>query len=1540
MQKTDVVIIQSIKENMRYFKRLLFTAFLFLASNGGEAQDRQNPENYNSIYSEHFTQQEITEQTKKTRAASIQALRDKIAQHPLVSNETLPQVDIHFGVPTFLVAPDTLPTVKVGRLSQNMGNKSEFAAKEYVRQYASLYKLNKKTLSGAAVKNIHDTGKGAVIVKFNQEVDGIEVFGREMNVMMNRDSKLKAISGFLSPHPGKPYNLPTTFALSDRKAITIAFQDLGGELKESELVLDAVKSGYTFYLPENQQNKEYILQERTRAKKVFFNLQDRLVPAYYVEVIGSAADRLHDLDYYSYVVSAENGEILFRNNLSAHATNSTNTAYTYKVYADEKGFPYDSPRGNSGTPYLKMDSSYPPLATQQEVTLEHHSSISTKDPWLPADATETSGNNVFAYRTGGHHAPTSSPYNFGYIHQPTTRQEDQLEHQNAAITNLFYVNNFLHDWFYDAGFNEESGNAQWNNYGRGGSDGDPLGVVLNDYDRGTNNATMYTPADGLSPRMNLYYFTAKDKKLTFYNDDGTINSILMSQRSEVANPNDSSFVVNKELIRAYDQFGNTGGCEPIDNNRNDVTGKIALIDIGFCDYSIQAANAKEAGAVAVIGIIKWSPQPDQLLPLSDDSKPVEIPFMAVSQFTGKLIEQEMANGTIRAKMERNTGSTWGTLNGAFENSIIAHEWGHYISNRLIGNGNGLTPPQSGSLGEGWADFHSLLLMVREEDRQIPGNEHFQAPYAVGSYVLVEWIRSAYYFGIRRYPYSTDKRINPLTFKHIKKGVPLPDSPFRNQNSGKNSEYHNAGEIWALALWEVYAALLNSDRLSFDQMREQMKIYLVESYKMTPIDPTYTIARDAMLQVIKNHNDADYQLARKAFAKRGLGISAVSPPLYTWDNEGTIESFDNADSSLRFLEASINKSGGACDTDDTIDFGESFNISVTLQNSGITRLEDTTATISIDPSSDSGIEISFGEDKNEEGTIRFSSSNAKETITGSVTAKLTKASRKGRLVLKITYSDSAIKNGELTVAPEKLVEFVHFDMSEANRTVDDGESPRSDWKIVRDFLKPEDTWFIHQDLAQLPTTNLDDISENETKELRKLKHGFYASIPSSYSEKILESPEAIVDEKGIFTVTFKHLYHFQSPMASADLYNIFDGGILEVSLDGADWQDITEVGKIAPGYDGKFVGRGNALTPNSDENKDSFGWGYKNPDFPALTKATATIKGIPYTKVRIRFRVASDWTIGGFGWYVDDIEFSGIMNAPFRSVVNDIGDCFNQTPLVNAGADRTERISSVITLEGSATDGDGDPMTYLWVQTAGPKAKMKNTDQKTVEIELPHTTHDSILIFAFTANDGKVTSKPDYVIINLLSVNRAPTEPFLIFPEHGAKQIESDISFKWEKSTDADGNNISYELSYCTNPQFKNCLSGGVISVESNKTTLQARINGFGSLFLFLGALGMVLFRNLRNRMNRLLLISIICISFTLTACSSLNSDDEQDTAKEKPEIVTITEPETGTNVNILEAKVTGLTPGSTYFWKVKATDSEGASIESRTFLFTVKAPWQ
>ncbi|KAJ2375511.1 hypothetical protein IW150_002509 [Coemansia sp. RSA 2607] len=120
---------------------------------------------------------------------------------------------------------------------------------------------------------------------------------------------------------------------------------------------------------------------------------------------------------------------------------------------------------------------------------------------------QTSGNNVFAQSNpdGGYQwlhnfRPTSAERVFDYEldlnKQPTTYIE-------AAVTQLFYTNNFMHDLFYLYGFDEASGNFQDENFSGKGRGNDA--VIANAQDgSGYNNANFATPPDGRHPKMRMY----------------------------------------------------------------------------------------------------------------------------------------------------------------------------------------------------------------------------------------------------------------------------------------------------------------------------------------------------------------------------------------------------------------------------------------------------------------------------------------------------------------------------------------------------------------------------------------------------------------------------------------------------------------------------------------------------------------------------------------------------------------------------------------------------------------------------------------------------------------------------------------------------------------------------------------------------------------------------------------------------------------------------------------------------------------------------
>ena len=128
-----------------------------------------------------------------------------------------------------------------------------------------------------------------------------------------------------------------------------------------------------------------------------------------------------------------------------------------------------------------------------------------------AEFTVTRGNNVDAYEDGNNpgYQPDGgadldfSGYPFSEVYSGANQYED------AAITNLFYWNNLIHDIMYLYGFDEVSGNFQENNYGNGGLGSDYVNAEAQD-GSGTCNANFGTPSDGSNPTMQMYVCGDKD----------------------------------------------------------------------------------------------------------------------------------------------------------------------------------------------------------------------------------------------------------------------------------------------------------------------------------------------------------------------------------------------------------------------------------------------------------------------------------------------------------------------------------------------------------------------------------------------------------------------------------------------------------------------------------------------------------------------------------------------------------------------------------------------------------------------------------------------------------------------------------------------------------------------------------------------------------------------------------------------------------------------------------------------------------------------
>jgi large repetitive protein len=133
---------------------------------------------------------------------------------------------------------------------------------------------------------------------------------------------------------------------------------------------------------------------------------------------------------------------------------------------------------------------------------------------------------------------------------------------------------------------------------------------------------------------------------------------------------------------------------------------------------------------------------------------------------------------------------------------------------------------------------------------------------------------------------------------------------------------------------------------------------------------------------------------------------------------------------------------------------------------------------------------------------------------------------------------------------------------------------------------------------------------------------------------------------------------------------------------------------------------------------------------------------------------------------------------------------DKQPIANAGLDRDVGGESQVTLDGSkSSDPEGKKLTYQWKQTSGPSVELSDPKVAKPTFKAPATTTtDKALEFQLIVNDGTSDSKPDTVKITV-KANRAPVAN--AGPDKTVNE-GNDVILDGSKSTDPDGNDLSYE----------------------------------------------------------------------------------------------------------------------------------------------------
>lgn len=581
-------------------------------------------------------------------------------------------------------------------------------------------------------------------------------------------------------------------------------------------------------------------------------------------------------DWWCMKISAHSGEVLLKTNWINHCEIDHCDQLTQSIHASKSSVPF-APMPPPGVDQYMVYAlpNISPSHGNRELVVNPSDIIYSPFGWHDDNGvagdeyTITRGNNVFASDdindtdVPGYSPDGNTELNFNFPYDSLVGVQGNLD---AVVTNLFYMNNMLHDIWAYYGFDEESGNFQNTNYTNLGLGNDFVFADAQD-GSGTNNANFGTPPDGDNPRMQMYIWSSSSNNILTVNDPVSLAGSYTTSTAGFG-PGIPTTPITADVILVDD--GNapvSDGCEAV-TNVAEMNGKIALVRRGSCPFVDKVQFCQDAGAIAVIVMNNTGGAP---IAMGGTSSTITIPSVMISQADGNSFEAMINGGTNVNATIGNPGDLT-ALDSDFDNLVIAHEYGHGISNRLVGGGNNTDCLYNDEqMGEGWSDWFGLMITMKPTDLSTD-------PRGVGTYVTGQANDAT---GIRPAPYSTSFSINDYTYG--------------NTNVNSLSQPHGIGFVWATMLWDMNWALINE--FGFDANVKTgtggnniaMNL-VIEGLKLTTCNPGFVDARDGILAADELLYDGEHTcLIWEVFANRGLGFSASQGDAF--DRNDQVEAFD-------------------------------------------------------------------------------------------------------------------------------------------------------------------------------------------------------------------------------------------------------------------------------------------------------------------------------------------------------------------------------------------------------------------------------------------------------------------------------------------------------------------------------------------------------------------------------------------------------------------------------------------------------------------------
>ncbi len=203
-----------------------------------------------------------------------------------------------------------------------------------------------------------------------------------------------------------------------------------------------------------------------------------------------------------------------------------------------------------------------------------------------------------------------------------------------------------------------------------------------------------------------------------------------------------------------------------------------------------------------------------------------------------------------------------------------------------------------------------------------------------------------------------------------------------------------------------------------------------------------------------------------------------------------------------------------------------------------------------------------------------------------------------------------------------------------------------------------------------------------------------------------------------------------------------------------------------------------------------------------------------------------------------------------------------------------------------------------------------------------------LSVAFISNatnlvSGDTNGKADMFVAYLSSsaANNPPTKPNLTYPSNGSSGLPTTITLKWERSTDPDGNAVTYNLYIGTDSSFAGTSPITLAAISS--TVDYASVAGYPAITIFF----VMAFRGFLKRRKRIVYL-LRTVTFVLVlffaSCGGGGGGGSSSSSV------------SAGNGGEYSYTVSNLQFNTAYYWKVVADDGNGGQTESDTYSFTTR----